>query len=116
MTFVEELKQLSEKVELKHKLDRQFLELKAKMKTAASNGYRCFKIEIFTIDFQALAVHLPENKAENYYCFYTGDGSFYTSELVSFLAKLGFDTADIAYVYSGSVSNGYTSLSATVEW
>jgi hypothetical protein len=30
MTFVEELKQLSEKVELKHKVDRQLAELKTK--------------------------------------------------------------------------------------
>ena len=115
MTFVEELKQLSEKVELKHKLERQFMELKTKMKSAASNGYRCFKLEIFTLELDIDAVYLPENKAENYYCIYTVDGTFYTSELVSFLAKLGFDTAELTYVYSGSAGS-YTSLSMTVEW
>ena len=31
MTFVEELRELSKTVELKHRLDRQFTELKAKM-------------------------------------------------------------------------------------
>ncbi len=117
MTFVEELKQLSEKVELKHKIERQFLELMTKMKTAASNGYRCFKIEIFTIITDVSAIYLPENKNENYYCFYTHDGAIYANELTSFLDELGFESATRKFVHdSSSMLKGYTLLSTVVEW
>lgn len=117
MTFVEELKQLSEKVELKHKIERQLLALKAKIKTAASNGYRCFKIEIFTLITDVSAIYLPENKNENYYCFYTHDGAFYASELTNFLDELGFDSATRKFVHdSSNFTKGYTSLSTIVEW
>lgn len=116
MTFVEELKELSKTVELKHRLDRQFAELKTKMKAAAHNGYRYFKIEIFTIDANAVAVYLPDYKIENYYCFYTSDSTIYTSELINFLAALGFDTAELSYVHNSEVSKGYSSLSMVVEW
>jgi hypothetical protein len=117
MTFVEELKQLSEKVELRHKIERQFLALKAKMKTAASNGYRCFKIEIFTLITDVGAIYLQENKNENYYCFYTHDGAFYASALDSFLDELGFDSTSCKFVHdSSNVLKGYTSLIAVVEW
>jgi hypothetical protein len=117
MTFVEELKQLSEKVELKHKVDRQLAELKTKMKTAATNGYRYFKIEIFTIITEVAAAYLPtEIKADNYYGFYTGDGAFYANELFAFLAELGFDTSELKCVQSSNLLSGYTSLSITVGW
>lgn len=116
MTFVEELKQLSEKVELKHKVDRQLAELKTKMKVAASNGYRCFNIEIFTLITDIAAVYLPDIKAENYYCFYTGDGAFYVNELFAFLAELGFETSELKCIRNSRILSGYTSLSISVEW
>ena len=114
MTFVEELKLLSESVELKHKFDRQFTELKAKMKAAASNGYRYFKIEIFTLDSTTEAIYLPDARLENYYCVYTTDEVFYTHELINFLAKLGFDTAELSY--TKNTKQGYSSLSMWLEW
>lgn len=116
MTFVEELKELSKTVEFKHKLDRQFAELKAKMKASARSGYRYFKIEIFTIDTNARAVYLPDYRIENYYCFYTSDSAIYTGELINFLTALGFDTTEFPYVYNSEVSKGYSSLSMVVEW
>jgi hypothetical protein len=116
MTFVDELKELSKTVELKHKLDRQFAELKARMKTAASNGYRYFKVEIFTLDAMTEAIYLPDVKLENYYCFYTTDEMFYTCELINFLAKLGFDTAELSYVNYNNSKQGYNSLSVLLEW
>ena len=116
MTFVEELKQLSEKVELRHKVDRQLAELKTKMKAAAGNGYRCFKLEIFTIITEAASIYSPDTKAENYYCFYTSDGAFYANELFTFLAELGFDTTELNCVHNSNLLNGYISLSMIVEW
>ena len=113
MTFVDELKKLSEKADLKHKLDRQFTELKVKMKAAASYGYHCFKIEIFTLD-DALVLCLPENKEENYHCFYTTDEAFYIGELINFLAGLGFEMADFLWVKRTAAS--YSSMSTVVEW
>ena len=113
MTFVEELKKLSEKADLKHKLDRQFAELKVKMRTAASYGIHSFKIEIFTIE-EAPVIYLPEIKDDNYYCFYTTDEAFYVSELINFLVGLGFDAADFLWVKQSTA--GYSSMSAIVEW
>lgn len=114
MTFVDELKELSKTVELKHKLDRKFAELKSKMKTAASNGYRYFTVEIFTPNSTAEAIYLPDIRLENYYCFYATDEMFYTSELINFLAKLGFDTTTLACAQHSK--QGYNSLSVLLEW
>lgn len=114
MTFVEELKKLSEQVELQHKLDRQLAEIKTKMRASAKHGYRCFKIEIFTLDLEALAVYLPDDKAENYYCFYTTNESLYAPRLFEFLAELGFDPTEVHCIKRSSGT--YNSTLLSVLW
>jgi hypothetical protein len=116
MTFVEELKQLSEKVELQHKLDRQLAEVKAKMKVSAKNGYRCFKVEIFTISMSADPVCLPEVRAENYYAFYTGNEDIYVETIIKFLGELGFTMSDMSFIKSIRENAGYKSMLITITW
>ena len=115
MTFVEELKQLSEKVELQHKLDRQLTEIKAKMKSSAKNGYRCFKIEIFTINLLTDQVCLPEVNTENYYAIYTADEAFYLDAVIVFLVDLGFTVADMSFIKSIREGIGKSVL-VTITW
>ena len=116
MTFVEELKQLSEKVELQHKLDRQLAEAKAKMKVSAKNGYRCFKFEIFTINASADPICLPGVKAENYYAFYTSNEDLYVEILINFLGELGFTVSDMSFIRSIRENASYKSMLMTVMW
>jgi len=117
MTFIEELKQLSESVALRHKLERQLNEIKAKMKTAASNGYRGFKIDIITLlDSRASIIRLPDINAENYYCIFTNNETFYIDAISSFLAELGFNTSEIAYVKRSNITDGYNSMLITILW
>ena len=116
MTFIEELKQLSEKVELQHKLDRQLTEVKAKMRVAAKNGYRCFKIEIFTINLSANHVCLPDVRAENYYAFYTANEDIYVETLINFLDDLGFAVSDLSFIKSIRENAGYKSTLITTTW
>lgn len=114
MTFVEELKQLSEKVELQHKLDRQLAEIRTRMKTSARNGYRGFQIEILIINTQADIIYLPDNKAENYYSIYTADGNFYYSRVYEFLSELGFDLSELTCAHR--IREGYSSMLFSVVW
>jgi hypothetical protein len=114
MTFIEELKQLSETAELQHKLDRQLNEVKTKMKAAARSGLRCFKIEIFTLNMAAEAIYLPDTKLENYYSFYTVDEAFYVRAITTFLAELGFDPAEVDFKKGATAS--YKSVLLTVTW
>lgn len=115
MTFVEELKELSETIELQHKLDRQLTDVKTKMKTVAHRGYRSFKIEIFTLNVAADAIYLPDNRAENYYCFYTTNEAFYVKAITDFLVGLGFDYPEINYKID-STKKFYNSVLVTVAW
>lgn len=116
MTFVEELKQLSEKVELQHKLDRQLAEVKAKMKVSAKNGYRCFKIEVLTIELSADPVCLPDVRAENYYAFYTCNEDIYVEAILNFLGELGFSVSDMSFIKSIRENAGYKSMLITINW
>ena len=116
MTFVEELKQLSEKVELQHKLDRQLAEVKTKMKASAKNGYRCFKIEIFTINLSADHICLPDVRAENYYAFYTANEDVYVETIINFLGELGFMMSDMSFIKCIREKAGYKSMLITLTW
>ncbi len=114
MTFFEELKQLSESVVLRHKIERQLATIKDKMKMAASNGYRSFRIEIFNIDNRATMLRLPDNKADNYYCVYTLNEAIYMQELNNFLTELGFNMQEAEILRA--IREGYTSTLITVTW
>lgn len=117
MTFIEELKQLSESVALRHKLERQLAEIKVKMKTAASNGYRGFKIDIITLlDSGASIIRLPDINAENYYCIFTSNEAFYIDAITDFLNKLGFNTSEIAYAKHSNITDGYSSMLINIIW
>ena len=116
MTFAEELKQLSEKVELQHKLYRQLAEIKTKMRTAASSGYKSFKIDIITLNTKASAIYLPEADAENYYSIYTINEAFYVSEITKFLTELGFEASKIAYVRPNTLIDGCSSMIIYIIW
>ena len=114
MTFIEELKQLSESVVLRHKIERQLANIKDKMKTAASNGYRSFKIEVFSIDNRAKVLRLPETRADNYYCVYTLNEAIYMQELTSFLTELGFEMSEAEIIRA--IRESYISTLITVTW
>lgn len=115
MTFIEELKQLSESVVLRHKIERQLANIKDKMKSAASNGYRSFKIEVFSISNRATVLRLPDTRADNYYCVYTLNEAIYMQELDSFLTSLGFDMSEAEIIRS--IKEGYyTSTVIMVTW
>lgn len=116
MTFVEELKLLSEKVELQHKLDRQLAEVKAKMKVSAKNGYRCFKFEIFTLNTSVDPACLPDVRAENYYAFYTSNEDMYVETVINFLCELGFTISDMSFIRSIRENAGYKATLITVTW
>jgi hypothetical protein len=116
MTFIEELRQLSKTVALRHKLERQLTAIKAKMKTAASNGYRGFKIDIITLDTETNVIYLPEADAENYYSIYTANEAFYTEEITKFLNELGFETSEIVYIRRDNLINGYSSMLINIIW
>ena len=116
MTFLEELKQLSQTVALRHKLERQLAAIKAKMKTAASSGYRCFKIDIITLDTEADVVYLPDADAENYYSIYTANEAFYIEEITKFLTELGFDTSSISYIKRDYLAKGCSSMLINIIW
>jgi hypothetical protein len=117
MTFVDELKQLSASVALRHKLERQLAEIKTKMKTAASSGHRGFKIDIITLlDSETSVVCLPDINAENYYCIFTSDEAFYIEAISEFLEELGFDPSEIAYTKRSNLIDGYSSMLITILW
>jgi hypothetical protein len=114
MTFVEELRELSESVVLRHKIERQLANIKDKMKTAASNGYRSFKIEVFSIDSRTKVLRLSDTRADNYYCVYTLNESVYMQELASFLTELGFDMSEAEIIRA--IRDGYVSTIISVIW
>jgi hypothetical protein len=117
MTFVEELRELSASAALRHKLERQLTEIKAKMKTAASNGYRGFKIDIITLlDSRPSVIRLPDINAENYYCIFTSNETFYIEAISSFLTELGFSASELAYAKHSNITDGYSSMLITILW
>lgn len=115
MTFVEELRELSETVELQHKLDRQFADLKTKMKTVAHRGHRSFRIEVITYSIADAPMRVPTNRAENYYCFFTANEEFYVKAITDFLIDLGFEYPEINYKLDAT-NKFYTSTLITVVW
>ena len=115
MTFVDELKTISDTVELQHKLDRQFAELKSKMKTAASNGYRTFQIEVFYLHKNCSITHTV---AENCYVLFTHKAAakeFYERKVIDFLCELGFNTLEIDCA-DHKVASCYESRHFSVRW
>lgn len=114
MTFVEELKQLSASVALRHKLERQLTEIKSKMKTAASNGYRGFKIDVINVlETKSSIIRLPDINAENYYYIFTTNESFYIDAIIKFLNELGFSSSDITLTKH---NDGYSATLINIIW
>lgn len=113
MTFVEELKQISIVVELKHKLDRELHEIKTKMKIAAEAGYHYFTIEIYTIKPKAIPVIQTQAK-ETDFRIYTANSNLYESRIIDFLYELGFDSSEITITENSS--SYYESTNIKVYW
>ena len=102
MTFVDELKAISDSVELHHKLDRQLEEIKAKMHLSAKNGYRTFQIEIICLTDKTY-FDIKHPTAENCCVLYlradkyANTLSFYERKVIEFLNELGFTVANVEH-------------------
>lgn len=86
------------------------------MKVSAKSGYRCFKIEIFTLNTSVDPVCSPDVRAENYYAFYTSNEDMYVETIIKFLVELGFTVSDMSFIRSIRENAGYTSTLITIMW
>jgi hypothetical protein len=112
MLFKEKLQEISKQVELKHKIDRQFIEIKDKMENAAKNGYHSFTIELISL---APGTHLCLGDLEpDNFVIKTNYLDIYEQKIVDFLCNLGFNKKDIGLKNRAGIYD--TIVYITVTW
>lgn len=113
MTFVEELKKISEEVSVTRVIKERCAIMKDRMKRCAKEGYRTYQVEVIKPTSEYESCDIPEN-----YQIITihknHDIRDYTSGIYDYLRDLGFKIGDTE---EASFHNSrYDSVQITIRW
>ena len=116
MTFVEELKNISDEVNFEVNIATQCALIQDGMREAASIGIRSFQIDIIKL-FPNCGVGRRDNVEDNYYTIVTAKNipiNRYTDKVVEYLKQLGF--SNHAIEIANIKNNYYISSLISVRW
>lgn len=113
MTFMEELKVISDKYDFEARLDAQCKLIKEGMKSAASNGYRTYQVEIV----KPVGSYASSTTPDNYkiiICDKERVINDYSSKIIHYFKNLGFSLANMEF--ANIHNNYYVSTQITIHW